>query len=196
MHFDVRVFRLNRNQLAAELDRPGVLGPGREIVIRELPAIADLAVAGRKLVAGEHVVRLVGDPALGKVSHLAEPVLGGTEVAVEAKRPAQPEVSVEQGGPRLAPVCESWGVLFDQHHRLREMLHPILGSIPIERQLAQAGVLQALRQMIPRSRGTFGLSVEGGTGCCWRTWSSVSTTESPPNGGLPVSNAYRTAPKP
>ena len=95
VHLHVEVLRLLRDQLAAQVDRFGVIGPGRNVVSRKLLAVRDLAVAGRKLVAGEYVARLIGDPSLGEGFHLAKPDLRRPEVAVETVGAPQPEIGIE-----------------------------------------------------------------------------------------------------
>src|SRR6516165_11416522 len=52
------------------------------------------------------------------------------------------------------------------------------------------------RQIVSRSRGTFGLRTRGDSGGRSFTACRVSARLSPPNGALPVSSAYRMAPKP
>ena len=50
------------------------------------------------------------------------------------------------------------------------------------------------KQIVSRSRGTFGLSRDGGTGSSLITINRVSIGEAPLSGGRPVSNSYSVAP--
>ena len=139
MPLEFRIGRLRLQDLAAQVDGLDVIGPRRRQLSGKLPDIAQLPVARRQQVASLAVAGILGTRALGQVLHLQEPDLRLLEIVVEAESPAQPEVGLQQGTPRLAAVGTELGGRLGQNDHPPQMFHGLTGLPGSQTQLAEPG---------------------------------------------------------